>query len=92
MQRLFRIHEPQHGTPQQVIHQYSVSTVAAIAKLLTVLLTVGILIIPVFLLLWIPMTRAWISATVLISVLAFSSLMSLFTKAEVQGVLVGTAA
>jgi hypothetical protein len=66
--------------------------VMAMARLICVVLTVGILIIPVFILLWIPETRAWISATVLISVLGFSILMSLLIKATVQEVLVGTAA
>jgi hypothetical protein len=61
-------------------------------KILNVLSTVSILLIPIFILLWMPETRAWISATVLISVFMFCVLMSLFTEAKVQDVLVGTAA
>lgn len=61
-------------------------------KLINVLLTVCILLIPIFVLLWVPETRAWISATVLISVFVFCVLMSLFMEAKVQDVLVGTAA
>jgi hypothetical protein len=75
-----------------IIDHYPMERVMAMAKLICVVLTVGILIIPVFILLWIPETRAWISATVLISVLGFSILMSLLIKATVQEVLVGTAA
>jgi len=71
---------------------YSDAGVAAATKLLTVIITVGVLIIPVFILLWIPLDRAGITTVVLISVLTFSALMSLFTKAEVREVLVGTAA
>jgi hypothetical protein len=74
------------------VEQYSDTKIFVVAKMLTILLAVGMLIIPVFLLLWIPKTQACISATVLISVLLFSTLISLFTKARVQEVLVGTAA
>ena len=88
-QTLFRKNNDDENT---IVHHYSLESVSAVAKLLNVLLAVDILIIPVFILLWIPENRAWISATVLISVLVFSTLMSLFTKARVQDVLVGTAA
>jgi hypothetical protein len=88
-QRLFRTSK---NDGNSIVHHYSLTSVSAFAKLVNVLLAVSILIIPVFILLWIPETRAWISATVLISVLVFSTLMSLFTKARVQDVLVGTAA
>jgi hypothetical protein len=74
------------------VEEYSRAGIAAVTKLFTVIITVGILIVPVFILLWIPLTRAGITTVVLISVLTFSSLMSLFTKAEVREVLVGTAA
>lgn len=88
-QRLFRSSKtPQQGT----IDQYSTHRVSAFAKLISVLIAVAILVIPIFVLLWIPETRAWISATVLISVFVFSALMSLLTEARVQEVLVGTAA
>lgn len=72
--------------------QYSLSSVTIAVKLCFVLLAVSILIIPVFILMWGPDTKAGVSTTVLISVLAFSTLMTLFTRATVQAVLVGTAA
>ncbi|PVH80880.1 hypothetical protein DL98DRAFT_626334, partial [Cadophora sp. DSE1049] len=75
-----------------IVKQYSLSSVTIFVKLFFVLLAVSILIIPVFILLWGPDTKAAVSATVLISVLVFSTLMTLFTKATVQAVLVGTAA
>ncbi|KAE8454353.1 hypothetical protein EG329_005278 [Mollisiaceae sp. DMI_Dod_QoI] len=86
--RIFRSKNNQQG----IVNHYSESTVSAAAKLISVLLAVAVLVVPVFILLWIPETRAWISATVLISVFVFSALMSLLTEARVQEVLVGTAA
>jgi hypothetical protein len=55
-------------------------------------LSVGILVIPVFLLLWIPMSRFWKSATVAFSMLVFATLMSSLTRVRTQDVLMGTAA
>ncbi|PMD60665.1 uncharacterized protein K444DRAFT_721015 [Hyaloscypha bicolor E] len=87
---LFRsqTHEDYNAT----VDPFSKTRESAVAKLLIVFFTVGILIIPIFLLLWIPLTRAWISVTVLLSVLTFSTLISLLTKATGNEVLVGTAA
>lgn len=92
LQRLFPRTMSLGGDANHVVEHFSVPAIEATGRFLNILLTVGILIIPVFLLLWIPMTQGWIAATVLLSVLAFSMFMSLFTKAEVQSVLVGTAA
>ncbi|PMD21474.1 hypothetical protein NA56DRAFT_703659 [Hyaloscypha hepaticicola] len=75
-----------------IVERYSDTKLSVFAKMSTILLAVGILIIPVFIFLWFPKTQACISATVLISVLVFSTLISLFTKARAQEVLVGTAA
>lgn len=75
-----------------IVKHYSLTSVTAFVKLFFVLLAVSILIIPVFILMWGPDTKAAVSATVLISVLVFSTMMTLFTQATVQGVLVGTAA
>ncbi|KAH7417507.1 hypothetical protein BKA64DRAFT_301987 [Cadophora sp. MPI-SDFR-AT-0126] len=75
-----------------IIKRYSLKSVTITVKLFFVLLAVSILTIPVFILMWGPNTKATISATVLISVLIFAALMTLFTKATVQAVLVGTAA
>jgi hypothetical protein len=55
-------------------------------------LSVGILVIPAFLLLWIPMSRFWKSATVAGSMLVFATLMSSLTRVRIQDVLMGTAA
>ncbi|KUJ19257.1 uncharacterized protein LY89DRAFT_731665 [Mollisia scopiformis] len=74
------------------IDHYSKSAVTTFTKLISVLFAVAILVVPIFILLWIPETRAWISATVLISVFVFSALMTLFSGARVQEILVGTAA
>ncbi|KAH7413463.1 hypothetical protein BKA64DRAFT_771575 [Cadophora sp. MPI-SDFR-AT-0126] len=75
-----------------IIKQYSLASVTIAAKLCSVLLAVSILIIPVFILMWGPNTKASVSVTVIVSVLIFAALMTLFTKATVQVVLMGTAA
>lgn len=65
---------------------------STIIQVTIVSLSVGILVIPVFLLLWIPMSRFWKSATVAISMLVFATLMSSLTRVRIQDVLMGTAA
>ncbi|KAH6706537.1 hypothetical protein BKA61DRAFT_616627 [Leptodontidium sp. MPI-SDFR-AT-0119] len=75
-----------------IVKQYSLSSVTIAVKLCFILLAVSILIIPVFILMWGPDTKTAVSTTVLISVMAFSTLMTLFTRATVQAVLIGTAA
>lgn len=54
-------------------------------------LTCGILLIPVFMLLWIQMTRLWTATTVSMSMLIFASLMGRLPKVKTQDVLIGTA-
>ncbi|KAH9203508.1 hypothetical protein DL95DRAFT_418982 [Leptodontidium sp. 2 PMI_412] len=88
-QKLFRSKGKERDS---IVKQYSLSSVTIAVKLCFVLLAVSILIIPVFILMWGPDTKTAVSTTVLISVLAFSTLMTLFTRATVQAVLVGTAA
>ncbi|KAL5315420.1 hypothetical protein ACEPPN_016287 [Leptodophora sp. 'Broadleaf-Isolate-01'] len=88
MKRLFR---SDGKGKDSIIKQYSLSGVTIAAKLCFVLLAVSILIIPVFILMWVPETKAGISATFLVSVLLFSTIMTLFTKSTIQIVLAGTA-
>ncbi|KAE9379711.1 hypothetical protein N431DRAFT_451543 [Stipitochalara longipes BDJ] len=52
---------------------------------------VGILLIPVFMLLWISMARLCIAATVSVSMLIFAFVMGSFPKVRTQDVLIGTA-
>ena len=52
---------------------------------------VGILLIPVFLLLWIRMSRLWTSFTVSFSMLIFAFVMGSFSRVKTQDVLIGTA-
>jgi hypothetical protein len=73
--------------------KYVTSKMAStIIQVTIVSLSVGILVIPVFLLLWIPMSRIWKSATVAVSMLVFATLMSSLTRVRIQDVLMGTAA
>jgi hypothetical protein len=52
---------------------------------------VGILLIPVFLLLWIRMSRFWTSFTVSFFLLISAFMMGSFPKVKTQDVLIGTA-
>jgi hypothetical protein len=53
-------------------------------------LVLGTLLIPVFLLLWIPMSRFLTSVTVSVSMLIFAFVMGSFPKVKTQDVLIGT--
>jgi hypothetical protein len=75
-----------------VVTYFSQKRTSAAAKSLTVFIAVAILIVPVSILLCIPLDRAWMSVTVLLSVLVFSILLSLSTNIKVKDVLLGSAA
>jgi hypothetical protein len=66
--------------------------VTGAAKLFSVLVAVAILIIPISVFLWVPLSRGWTSATVIISVLVFSTMLSLSTNIKVRDILLGSAA
>jgi hypothetical protein len=70
----------------------TIKTTSTIIQVTVVSLSVGIFVIPVFLLLWIPMSGFWKSATVAVSMLVFATLMSSLTRVRTQDVLMGTAA
>lgn len=74
------------------IRYYSQGRLAFATKLLSVLLAVAVLLIPVFVLLWISLNRTWMTVTVLVSVMIFSTMLCLFTQIRIQEVLVGSAA
>jgi hypothetical protein len=61
-------------------------------KRLSIFIVVAVLIIPVFILVRTPWNRAWISVTVLLSVLVVSTLLSLSTNVKAKDVLLGSAA
>jgi hypothetical protein len=71
---------------QRPSNKFSVTTRAVSATLV-----VGTLLIPVFLLLWIPMSRFLTSVTVSVSMLIFAFVMGSFPKVKTQDVLIGTA-
>jgi hypothetical protein len=65
---------------------------AKVAQIVTVSLAVGFLMIPVFLLFLVSMSRAVMVVTVLAFVLVFSWMLTMISEARTQEVLIGTAA
>jgi hypothetical protein len=72
------------------MYVFSRSKVTLIAKLLALIVTVTILIIPVLLFYLTPMTGGAKAGIVLVFVISFGALMSLFTMARLESILVGT--
>lgn len=92
MQRLFRPSKHGDGIIDTEVTYYSQKRISAAAKSLSVFIAVAILTVPVSVFLLVPLDRAWMSVTVLLSVLIFSTLLSLSTKIKAKDVLLGSAA
>jgi hypothetical protein len=92
MQRLFRPSKHGDGIIDPEVTYYSQKRISAAAKSLSVFIAVAILTVPVSVFLLVPLDRAWMSVTVLLSVLIFSTLLSLSTKIKAKDVLLGSAA
>ena len=89
LQKLYRAVIP---NPNPITDYYSRSRISAASKLLAVLISVVILFVPICAFSWTPGSQTLNSIVVLSAVLFFSTLMSLFTDAKVQEIVVGTAA
>jgi len=76
----------------ELIHHFSVDKLAFFVETIIIVLTVGLLLLPVCLLFLLSMTRILMFVVVLIFVIAFSIVLALFTEAKTQEVLVGVAA
>ncbi|RFU33223.1 hypothetical protein B7463_g3148, partial [Scytalidium lignicola] len=81
-----------HTTADEGVHSFSRSMVTAVAKLLSVSVVVTILVAPIFVLYLKPMDEEAMVVMVLMFVLAFATLMSLCTTANIESVFVGTCA
>ncbi|PMD60011.1 uncharacterized protein K444DRAFT_589725 [Hyaloscypha bicolor E] len=92
LNRLFRPSRCGDGCGGPVVTYFSQKRISAAAKSISVFIAVAILILPVSILVWTPWNRAWISVTVLLSVLIFSTLLSLSTKIKAKDILLGSAA
>jgi hypothetical protein len=68
---------------------YSRSRISAASKLLTVLISVGILFVPLYACSWTPGSQTLNSIIVFSAVLLYSTFISLFTDAEVQDLVMG---
>lgn len=74
------------------MHSYSTRHVYAIARAITVLLAIGVLLVPVWLLLLIPMTHAQEATVLGVFVPLFCFIMSFITEARTLDIFVGSAA
>jgi hypothetical protein len=72
------------------VYYFSGDKIVILARLMAVCVAVMILLIPVFLLYLTDMSRKTTSIMVLAFVLAFATLMSVFTGARIESVFVGT--
>lgn len=75
-----------------LVHMYSHSPLATLTRVFAVALAVGFLLIPVFILFLVAMSRAAMVLTVFAFVLAFSVMISVVSGARTQDLLIGTAA
>jgi hypothetical protein len=79
-----------HGAEDPEVHFFCRSRIVLVGKLIAVCIAVTILLIPIFVLYLTEMGRKEVSAMVLVFVLMFAMLTSLFTDAAVEIVFVGT--
>jgi hypothetical protein len=86
-QKLYRVVSPGSNTTEYL---YSTARIDVVTKLIAVLLAMGVMIVPIILIFWIPGNVS--SLIILSSLLTFCTVMSLFTRAKAQEVLVGAAA
>ncbi|KAE9363026.1 hypothetical protein N431DRAFT_357224 [Stipitochalara longipes BDJ] len=92
---LSRLFSPsKHGDEivDPVVIYFSHTRMSAAAKSLSVFIAVAILLVPVSIMVWTPWNRTWILVTVLLSVLTFSTLLSLSAKIRAKDILLGSAA
>ena len=76
----------------QNVYFFSGAKIAILARIMAVCVAVTILLIPVFLLYLTNMTRKMTSVMVLMFVLAFTTLMCVFTGAKIESIFIGTCA
>ena len=83
-----------HGGQGQdpAVYFFSATKIAFVGRLAAVCVAVIVLLIPIFLLYLLCMSRAAVSGMVLAFVLAFATLLSLLTSAGVETVFLGTCA
>lgn len=90
-QNLLRTESELRKTGDPIVYHYSDSRLSIVAKTLTVAVAVGSLLIPMFVLFLVPMSRGFMVAVALCFVMVFSITMSVVTRSRVKDVLFGTA-
>ncbi len=90
LQRFLRDKKQVHGKNDKQVHFFSGSQLELFANLLMACVAVTVLVMPIFLLSLVNMSRAATSGVILVFVLLFATLMSLISGARPEGVLVGT--
>lgn len=91
-QRLLGEKNEVHGTQDPAVHFFSSVKIAFVGRLAAVCVAVTILLIPIFLLYLTQMSRRAVSGMLLAFVLAFATLISLFTSSGAETVFVSTCA
>ncbi|KAF8850126.1 hypothetical protein BDZ45DRAFT_207642 [Acephala macrosclerotiorum] len=89
-QRFLRDGKQVHGTHDKQVQFFSSAKLALFAKFLTICVAITILLIPIFLLSLVEMSKVVTLIVVLIFVLTFATLMSLLTAAGPESIFVGT--
>jgi len=92
LQKLIKSKIGDRKTDNKKIIWESSETVATLSRVVMVFLAVSFLLIPVFLLFLVKMTRPAVTLTVLAFVLAFAVALAGITQAKAQEILIGTAA
>jgi hypothetical protein len=91
-QNLLAVKGDHKRTSNPLVNPFDRTRLAKVAQIVTVSLAVGFLMIPVFLLFLVSMSRAVMVVTVLAFVLVFSWMLTMISEARTQEVLIGTAA
>jgi hypothetical protein len=91
LQKFLRTETERKKTDDKHVDIYSPLRLSILAKTIAVLFGVGSLLIPVFLLFLVHMSREWMATVALGFVLVFSVMMSAMTGARLQDMLYGIA-
>jgi hypothetical protein len=93
LQRLFQTVETQPTLAVGCSSFYSTKfrIVRTLARLLSLLVAVGVVILPVFIIVFMPMTEFWMSTLILAAILLLSTLTSVLTNAKPQDLFIGIA-
>jgi hypothetical protein len=91
-QRILRSHSHHQRTSEGDVHFFSEKSIALAAKLIAVIIACAILLVPVLILSLKSLSEKAAAIMVLVFVLTFAVVMSLFSKAKLESLFIGTCA